>query len=372
VRFGYDNLIGSVGLELDGQGSVISFEEYYPYGGTAILVGRSRIEVEYKTVRYSGRERDATGLYYYGYRYYQAWVGRWLTPDPLGTVDGLNIFNMTRNNPVGFRDAAGLATSSVNSEEETLLGQDGGMSGHMNFEGEKESLVYGLSPERDRYLDEKFGADYAEHSVPYVVDPYTKHWFRGVLAAATTKGFNSHDRSTASHITFSEDHRRAWETAKWLFDDFKLWDKFLQLGSEKPKFEASNIMKQVVSEWTDTHNPFYAEGNMPKLWAVRLSKAAIYMTKDDFGPSIQFLLDGIDQSAVVSKKGDHGASVTSSELRYLFRNRGAAQATYYKNEKAVPAPWASAPWKWSKYRPKGASSSRISRWWRLRKEARSQ
>lgn len=108
VRYSYDNLTGSSQLELDGDGNVISMEEYYPYGGTAILTARSQTEVKYKTVRYSGKERDATGLYYYGYRYYQPWAGRWLSSDPAGTVDGLNLFRMVLNNPVIFVDPDGL------------------------------------------------------------------------------------------------------------------------------------------------------------------------------------------------------------------------------------------------------------------------
>ncbi|WP_226857742.1 RHS repeat-associated core domain-containing protein, partial [Enterobacter cloacae complex sp. P31C] len=60
-------------------------------------------------VRYSGKERDATGLYHYGYRYYQPWSGRWLSADPAGTVDGLNLFRMCRNNPVTLVDSSGLA-----------------------------------------------------------------------------------------------------------------------------------------------------------------------------------------------------------------------------------------------------------------------
>lgn len=35
LRYSYDNLIGSSTLEVDGDGNVISMEEYYPYGGTA-------------------------------------------------------------------------------------------------------------------------------------------------------------------------------------------------------------------------------------------------------------------------------------------------------------------------------------------------
>lgn len=108
VRYSYDNLTGSSGLELDGDGNTISMEEYYPYGGTAVWAARSAMEADYKTVRYSGKERDATGLYYYGYRYYQPWVGRWLSADPAGTVDGLNLYRMVRNNPVTLHDPDGL------------------------------------------------------------------------------------------------------------------------------------------------------------------------------------------------------------------------------------------------------------------------
>lgn len=108
LRWSYDTLTGSSQLELDGAGNVISMEEYYPYGGTAVWTVRNAVEADYKTIRYSGKERDATGLDYYGYRYYQAWAGRWLSADPAGTVDGLNLFRMCRNNPLRFFDKDGL------------------------------------------------------------------------------------------------------------------------------------------------------------------------------------------------------------------------------------------------------------------------
>ncbi|MFJ4371122.1 RHS repeat-associated core domain-containing protein [Pseudomonas japonica] len=108
LRYSYTALTGSYGLELDGQGAVISREEYYPYGGTAIWVAHNEVEVEFKTRRYSGKELDATGLYYFGYRYYQPWGGRWLSADPAATVDGLNLYCMVRNNPVSYFDDKGL------------------------------------------------------------------------------------------------------------------------------------------------------------------------------------------------------------------------------------------------------------------------
>ncbi|HDL8091649.1 TPA: RHS repeat-associated core domain-containing protein, partial [Yersinia enterocolitica] len=47
-------------------------------------------------------------LYYYGFRYYMPWLGRWLSSDPAGTIDGLNLYRMVRNNPIRYKDSYGL------------------------------------------------------------------------------------------------------------------------------------------------------------------------------------------------------------------------------------------------------------------------
>ncbi|HGH5988999.1 TPA: RHS repeat protein [Morganella morganii] len=120
-RFSYDNLIGSSGPETDGDGKLLSQEEYYPFGGTAVLVADANSGIDYKTHRYSGKERDATGLYYYGYRYYQPWAGRWLSSDPAGTVDGLNQFLMVRNNPVRYRDSDGLVSVDTSDIDVNII-----------------------------------------------------------------------------------------------------------------------------------------------------------------------------------------------------------------------------------------------------------
>jgi insecticidal toxin complex protein TccC len=107
-RYNLTDHLGSSSLELDSEAGVISQETYHPYGGTAWFAGRSEVEASYKTVRYSGKERDATGLYYYGFRYYVSWLQRWISPDPAGNVDGLNYFLYVLNSPVVFSDADGL------------------------------------------------------------------------------------------------------------------------------------------------------------------------------------------------------------------------------------------------------------------------
>ncbi len=108
-RYNVDDHLGSVALELDEYGDVISHEGYYPFGGTAWWAVRSQTHVNGKTIRYSGQERDATGLYYYGSRYYAPWLMRWINPDPSGEIDGLNLYRMVRNNPLRYRDHDGRA-----------------------------------------------------------------------------------------------------------------------------------------------------------------------------------------------------------------------------------------------------------------------
>ncbi|MHC8407340.1 RHS repeat domain-containing protein [Pseudomonas sp. TMB3-21] len=109
LRYCFDDHLGSSAIEVDADAKPISQEIYYPFGGTACLVGRNKVETSYKTIRYSGKERDAAGLYYYGARYYAPWLQRWLNPDPAGNVDGLNLYRFVRNAPPNYRDETGLA-----------------------------------------------------------------------------------------------------------------------------------------------------------------------------------------------------------------------------------------------------------------------
>jgi RHS repeat-associated protein len=117
LRGSLDNQIGSSLLELDQQAEILTLEEYFPFGGTAVWSGKTVSETKYKFVRYSGQERDASGLYYYGFRYYAPWLGRWLNPDPAGTVDGLNLYCMVGSNPITYLDVRGFAKASQELRE---------------------------------------------------------------------------------------------------------------------------------------------------------------------------------------------------------------------------------------------------------------
>ncbi len=108
ARYSLNDHLQSSALELDQNADLISQEWYYPFGGTACFAARSATEAKYKTVRYSGKERDSTGLYYYGFRYYAPWLQRWINPDPAGYVDGINLYQFVGSDPVNNVDSVGL------------------------------------------------------------------------------------------------------------------------------------------------------------------------------------------------------------------------------------------------------------------------
>lgn len=107
LRYTLEDHLGSCLMEIDQQARMIAHEGYYPFGATAWMAARSQIEVDYKFVRYSGKEMDVSGLYYYGARYYAPWLQRWVSADPSGDVDGLNQYAFVGNNPLRYVDPSG-------------------------------------------------------------------------------------------------------------------------------------------------------------------------------------------------------------------------------------------------------------------------
>ncbi|WP_213939779.1 RHS repeat-associated core domain-containing protein [Pseudomonas sp. dw_612] len=116
-RYSLSDHLRSCTMELSAQASIISQEVYYPFGDTAWFAADNEVEARYRFVRYSGKERDATGLYYYGYRYYLPWLQRWLNPDPAGGIDGHNRYRAMRNNPLVYEDPDGRTPNKTSSTE---------------------------------------------------------------------------------------------------------------------------------------------------------------------------------------------------------------------------------------------------------------
>jgi insecticidal toxin complex protein TccC len=341
VRYSYDNLIGSSALEVDGDGKVISIEEYYPYGGTAVWTARSAIEADYKTIRYSGKERDATGLYYYGYRYYQPWVGRWLSSDPAGTVDGLNLFRMVRNNPLTLKDSDGL--KPINE----------------NFRESKGDLVYGLAAPRGGYISTAIGRPFIpdnKDAPASIIDLYNNTVSGQTLLSVDMKilqGFMNSPKKYEKRLSPPTNIKELVTKSR----DYPLWEHYFLAGESNPKFNISAIYKEVRKSAGKTpYHEWHMTGAQaaPKLLWKRGSKLGIEMAASGAGSKIHFVLDELDISSIVNKEGLGGQSITASELRYAYRNRErlAGRIHFYKDKAEVDAPWDTSPQLWASYKPK--------------------
>lgn len=126
-RYPLANRQRSITRETDEDGNVVRLEAYFPYGGTAYRDGTgSGGPVRYGFV---GQELDqTTGFYLMGRRYYCPYLARWLTPDPDGASDGLNLYAYVNDNPTSLIDPSGTngvevrgTPKQVQDYEQTVL-----------------------------------------------------------------------------------------------------------------------------------------------------------------------------------------------------------------------------------------------------------
>ncbi len=107
--------LGSSAVMTNAAGVKVEATEYAPYGTIREHTGTAVTDY-----RYTGKELDtATNLYYYGARYYDPMIGRFVTPDPIlaayiqnGGVYkpvNLNLYHYAANNPLIYVDPDGKA-----------------------------------------------------------------------------------------------------------------------------------------------------------------------------------------------------------------------------------------------------------------------
>lgn len=96
-----DSLMSTVALT-NAAGSIQTSYAYDPYGN--VTASGTASDNPYQ---YTGRENDATGLYYYRARYYSPTMGRFVAQDPLGLAAGQNVYAYVIDNPAGLTDPLG-------------------------------------------------------------------------------------------------------------------------------------------------------------------------------------------------------------------------------------------------------------------------
>ena len=117
LKYVYPDQLQSSSRMADSHGNEIKVIRYTPFGTTAQEHGPAKARY-----RFTGKEKDDSGLYYYGARYYDDSLGRFLAADSvlpnLYDPQQLNRFAYVRNNPVRLVDPSGH--QAVESAELTI------------------------------------------------------------------------------------------------------------------------------------------------------------------------------------------------------------------------------------------------------------
>ena len=117
--------LGSTALITDPTGKVVQRYKYSPFGNIDYSKGSSD-----NNIQFTGKEIDKeSGLTYFGARYYNPVIGRWISKDPLvgrmGNPQSLNRYIYCENNPLVKIDIWGyLVTAVYNKKAGTLTVTD--------------------------------------------------------------------------------------------------------------------------------------------------------------------------------------------------------------------------------------------------------
>jgi len=92
----------------DSSGAIQTQYTFDPFGSTTPS-GTSNTN----SFAYTGRELDATGIYFYRARYYNPQLHRFISEDPGGLFGGINFYRYADDNPVSYSDPFGLDITVV-------------------------------------------------------------------------------------------------------------------------------------------------------------------------------------------------------------------------------------------------------------------
>jgi len=110
---------GNVTELLDSSGDVAAHWQYDPFGNTthsAPAPVDAFSPVSHFAYRFSTKPLDPdTGLYYYGYRWYDPFTGRWPSRDPIEEEGGLNLYWFIGNSGISRWDYLGLQAPMLDS-----------------------------------------------------------------------------------------------------------------------------------------------------------------------------------------------------------------------------------------------------------------
>ncbi len=97
---------GNVTYMLNSSQSMVASYRYDPFGNT---ISSSGTLASANVYRFSSKEiHVSSGMYYYGYRFYDPNLQRWITRDPIREHGGINLYRFAQNRALNIVDRFGL------------------------------------------------------------------------------------------------------------------------------------------------------------------------------------------------------------------------------------------------------------------------
>ena len=106
----YDGL-GTVTVLSNASGASTQTYSYDAFGNILAQTGTAT-----NNRNFLSKETDSTGLVYFGARYYDPRIGRFISKDPSGMSDGPNVYLYCSNDPINAVDLWGLCEENVNNQ----------------------------------------------------------------------------------------------------------------------------------------------------------------------------------------------------------------------------------------------------------------
>ncbi len=98
---------GNITAMMNRHGRLVAEYHYDPFGN---LQGQAGPLAETNPYRFSSKQyQPNTGMYSYGFRFYEPSLQRWINQDPIAELGGINLYGFVGSDPVNFVDSDGRA-----------------------------------------------------------------------------------------------------------------------------------------------------------------------------------------------------------------------------------------------------------------------
>jgi len=133
---------GNISEYLDSTGAISAHYEYDPFGKETVSNGTKAGDIHH---RFSTKPLDSTtGLYYYGYRYYDPTTGRWPSRDPIEEEGGINLYAFIGNSLIDNIDIFGLSVGDLQAMQQAAF--EGSVAAFKTAEEEYLKIIKSKDP----------------------------------------------------------------------------------------------------------------------------------------------------------------------------------------------------------------------------------